>query len=132
MILIGNMRLPDLDCVVYRGYTLNFYYDQAGQICLDLGDKHYEFGMDNANYREDAKLIVNELLDTIARFPNFPGSKLEWFANGNFRDVRLMYKGRVAKVYLVGIPLESKSLSDLSEDAVRVLKHMAESGQYDQ
>jgi hypothetical protein len=33
--------------------------------------------------------------------PNFVGAKLEYFRNGDYRDIRLSYKGRILKVFLV-------------------------------
>jgi hypothetical protein len=48
------------------------------------------------------KIIIDDHLDTITRFeeqPAFYGSKLEYFDNAGFRDVRLIYRGRVLGVW---------------------------------
>ena len=48
--------------------------------------------------------MVDRTLDLITDFrnlPNFAGAKLEYFHNGDFRDIRLSYKGRILKIFLV-------------------------------
>ena len=48
--------------------------------------------------------FVDRTLDLITDFrnqPDFVGAKLEYFHNGDFRDIRLSYKGRILKVFLV-------------------------------
>lgn len=48
--------------------------------------------------------FIDRYLDLITDFrnsPNFAGAKLEYFHNGDYRDIRLSYKGRVLKVFLV-------------------------------
>jgi hypothetical protein len=65
-------------------------------------DKVIEFGEYNTVYQDDMKLIIDDHLDTITRFseyPEFHGSKLTWFQNGSFSDVKLLYCGRILQVY---------------------------------
>ena len=48
--------------------------------------------------------FVDRQLDLITDFrncPNFVGAKLEWFNNGGHRDIKLSYRGRIVKVFLV-------------------------------
>ena len=50
---------------------------------------------------------IDRKLDLITTFPELPeyqGAKLEWFRNGSFRDIRLTYKGRIIKVFLIISP----------------------------
>ena len=66
-------------------------------------DKVIEFGVYNTVYQDDMKMIIDDHLDTITRFsedPKLYGSKLIWFQNGSFSDIKLVYKGRILKVYI--------------------------------
>lgn len=93
-----------VDHLDYRGVRLNFYEDLSGhQILTIWKDAIYEFGVYNTMYKDDAKLLIDEKLDTITRFENDPfsfGAKLEYFENAGYRDIKLSYRGRTIKVYL--------------------------------
>lgn len=111
-----------VDELEYRGQTLKFYEDLSGrQLVTIWKDLLFEFGRDNMSYRDDAKLLVNEYLDTVTRFEEYPelyGSKLEYFQNSGFRDLRLTYRGRILKIYLLrGNP----DLESLKKEAYRTL-----------
>ncbi len=92
-----------LDSMTYRGIAVNFYEDCIGhQVVTMWKDKVIEFGVYNTVYQDDMKMIIDDHLDTITRFseyPEFHGSKLTWFQNGSFSDVKLLYRGRILKVY---------------------------------
>ena len=107
-----------LESFTYRGITVDFYEDCLGhQVVTMWKDKVVEFGTYNLNYQDDMKLIIYDHLDTITRFselPEFHGSKLTWFQNGLFRDVKLLYKGRLLKVYL---NVDENDLFSIIEDA---------------
>ena len=48
-------------------------------------------------------MIIDDHLDTITRFSESPelyGSKLTRFQNGSFSDIKLIYRGRILKVYI--------------------------------
>jgi hypothetical protein len=63
-----------------------------------------DLGLNNIRYKEDMCKWVDRYLDLITEFrdyPNFAGAKLEWFNNSGYRDIRLSYKGRILKVFLV-------------------------------
>lgn len=111
-----------LDSMTYRGITVNFYEDCIGhQVVTMWKDKVIEFGVYNTVYQDDMKMIINDHLDTITRFseyPEFHGSKLTWFQNGSFSDIKLVYKGRVLKVY---IDVNENDLFSIIEDAKRTL-----------
>lgn len=54
-------------------------------------------------YREDMMLLIDDSLDTITRFEEYSdlyGSKLEYFQNASNRDIRLLHRGRILKIYL--------------------------------
>lgn len=93
-----------IDHLDYRGVHLDFYEDLSGHQILTIWENAiYEFGVYNTIYKDDAKLLVDEKLDTISRFENNPfwfGAKLEYFNNAGHRDIRLTYRGRLLKVYL--------------------------------
>ena len=107
-----------IDTVEYRGIKVNLYEDGFGrQIVAIWQNKLLEFGRDNTSYQDDLKMIIDDHLDTISRFeeyPNLYGSKLEYFQNAGSRDLRLIYRGRILKIYLD--PNELK-LEDIKQDA---------------
>jgi len=48
--------------------------------------------------------FVDRELDLITTFPKSPelqGAQMEWFNNNGYRDIRLKYKGRVLKIFLI-------------------------------
>jgi hypothetical protein len=110
------------DILEYRGLKINLYEDVQGrQLVAVWQGKLLEFGRDNTSYRDDLKMIIDDYLDTITRFEGYPelyGSKLSYFQNADFRDVRLIYRGRLLKIYL----LNSEVLADyLIQDAYNAL-----------
>lgn len=111
-----------LDSMTYRGITVNFYEDCIGhQVVTMWKDKVIEFGVYNTVYQDDMKMIINDHLDTITRFseyPEFHGSKLTWFQNGSFSDVKLLYRGRILKVYT---NVNENDLFWMVDDARKVL-----------
>lgn len=111
-----------LDSITYRGVTVNFYEDCIGhQVVTMWKDKVIEFGVYNTVYQDDMKMIIDDHLDTITRFseyPEFHGSKLTWFQNGSFSDVKLLYRGRILKVYT---NVNENDLFWIVDDARKVL-----------
>ena len=106
----------------YRGIQVKFYEDCLGhQIITNWEGKVIEFGAYNLQYQDDMKLIIDDHLDTITRFseyPEFHGSKLTWFQNGSFSDVKLLYRGRILKVYT---NVNENDLFWMVDDARKVL-----------
>ena len=113
-----------LDSMTYRGISVDFYEDCLGhQVVTMWKAKVIEFGVYNTVYQDDMKLIIDDHLDTITRFkdqPEFYGSKLTWFQNGSFRDIKLVYKGRLLKVY---ININENDLFSIVQDAETVLRN---------
>jgi hypothetical protein len=68
------------ETLTYRGISVDFYEDRLGhQIVTMWKDKVIEFGEYNTVYQDDMKMIIDDYLDTITRFseyPEFHGSKL--------------------------------------------------------
>jgi hypothetical protein len=107
-----------IDSFSYRGIDVGFYEDTSGhQITAIWEDNLFQFGVYNTSYRDDMKIIIDDHLDTITRFeeqPAFYGSKLEYFDNAGFRDVRLIYRGRVLGVW-----------ANVSDSTMRVIEEAA-------
>ena len=93
------------DTIEYRGQTINFLSDPSGVQCFAQWDEQLvDLGLNNIYYKEDMCRFIDYRLDLITDFrnsPNFVGAKLEYFHNGDYRDIRLSYKGRILKVFLV-------------------------------
>ena len=110
------------DAFIYRGILVKFYEDCLGhQVVAQWEDKVIEFGEYNTMYKDDMKLIIDDHLDTLTRFednPKYYGSKLIWFQNSGFRDIKLVYRGRILKVY---IKVDQNDLFSIQEDAQNVL-----------
>jgi hypothetical protein len=93
------------DTIEYRGEEINFLSDPSGVQCFaQWRGKLIDLGLNNIYYKEDMCKYIDRELDLITDFrncPNFVGAKLEYFRNGDYRDIRLCYKGRILKVFLV-------------------------------
>lgn len=93
------------DTIEYRGEEINFLSSVDGVQCFaKWNNQLIDLGLNNIYYKEDICKYIDRQLDLITDFrdcPNFIGAKLEYFHNGDFRDIRLCYKGRILKVFLV-------------------------------
>jgi hypothetical protein len=111
-----------LESFTHRGITVDCYEDCIGhQVVFPWRGKVIELGSYNTVYQDDIRMILDDYLDTITRFSEYPelyGSKLTWFQNGSFSDIKLVYKGRILKVY---INPNENDLFSVIEDAKKVL-----------
>lgn len=111
------------DTIEYRGETINFLSDPMGVQCFaQWRGKLVDLGLNNIYYKEDMCKFVDRELDLITDFrdcTDFTGAKLEYFHNGDFRDIRLCYKGRTVKVFLVAGPVNETFLISESERMLR-------------
>jgi hypothetical protein len=93
------------DTISYRDQEINFLSDPSGVQCFAQWDNRLiDLGLNNIYYKEDMCKFVDRELDLITDFrncPDFVGAKLEYFHNGDYRDIRLIYKDRILKVFLV-------------------------------
>lgn len=93
------------DMIEYRGEEVKFLSSVDGVQCFaQWRGKLVDLGINNIHYKEDMCKYIDRELDLITDFrncPNFVGAKLEYFRNGDFRDIRLSYQGRILKVFLV-------------------------------
>lgn len=101
---ISNISIR-YSAIEYRGETINFILDPSGhQVFAEWRGQKIDLGLDNIYYKEDVCRFIDRQLDLITTFPKLPelqGAQLEYFNNAGFRDVRLKYKGRVIRVFLV-------------------------------
>jgi hypothetical protein len=111
------------DTIEYRDQEIQFLSDPSGVQCFaQWRGKLVDLGLNNIYYKEDMCKYVDRELDLITDFrdlPDFAGAKLEYFHNGDFRDIRLCYKGRVLKVFLVAGPVNETFLISESEKMLR-------------
>lgn len=111
------------DTIEYRGETINFLSDPAGDQCFaNWHNQLIDLGLHNREYKEDMCRYVDRELDLITDFrncPDFVGAKLEYFHNGDFRDIRLCYKGRLLKVFLVAGSVDETFLISEAERILR-------------
>lgn len=111
------------DTIRYRDQEINFLSDPSGVQCFaQWRGKLVDLGLNNIYYKEDMCKFVDRELDLITDFrdsPNFVGAKLEYFHNGDFRDIRLCYKGRILKVFLVAGPVNETWIISESERILR-------------
>lgn len=111
-----------IDHLTYRGFDIDFYEDVSGhQLIAIWEDKIFEFGVYNTQAKEDMKLLVDEKLDTVTRFeihPKLYGSKLEYFENSGFRDLRLIHRGRILQIWRTPSP---EDLSFIMQEAFDLL-----------
>lgn len=120
----GTQDSNFVETYTYRGISVDIYNDDYGQqfYCTLFGEE-VGFGAFNLNYREDLKYLIDEKLDVITRFPRFQkfhGSCLRWFNNGEYRDIKLTYRQRVLKVFLVGDP-EKVNFEQLEIESEKIL-----------
>ena len=111
------------DTISYRDQEINFLSDPSGVQCFaQWRGKLVDLGLNNIYYKEDMCGYIDRTLDLITDFrncPNFVGAKLEYFHNGDFRDIRLVYKGRILKVFLVTGEVNETYLISESERVLR-------------
>ena len=111
------------DTIKYRGEEINFLSDPSGVQCFaQWNNQLVDLGLNNIHYKEDMCRFVDHELDFITDFrnsPNLVGAKLEYFNNGGCRDIKLSYKGRTLKIFLVVGSVDETILISESE---RILK----------
>ena len=93
------------DTIKYRDQEVNILSDPSGVQCFaQWNNQLIDLGLNNIYYKEDMCKFIDRQLDLITDFrdcPNFTGAKLEYFHNGDYRDIRLLYLDRILKIFLV-------------------------------
>ena len=102
------------DTIEYRNEIIDFLSSVDGVQCFaQWRGKLVDLGLNNIQYKEDLCHLVDYELDFISDFrdcSDFTGAKLEYFRNGDFRDIKLSYKGRILKIFLVADKVDETSL----------------------
>ena len=97
------------DTIKYRDQEVNILSDPSGVQCFaQWNNQLIDLGLNNIYYKEDICKFIDRQLDLITDFrdcPNFVGAKLEYFHNGDYRDIRLSYYDRILKIFLVAGPV---------------------------
>jgi hypothetical protein len=111
------------DEIEYRNQKIVFLSDPAGDQCFaNWCNQLIDLGLNNQAYKEDMCRYIDRELDLITDFrdsPDFTGAKLEYFHNGAYRDIRLLYKGRILKVFLVAGEINETWIISESERILR-------------
>jgi hypothetical protein len=111
------------DTIEYRGETIDFLSSVDGVQCFaQWQGELIDLGLNNIYYKEDLCRFIDRRLDLITDFrdsPNFVGAKLEYFQNGDFRDIKLSYRGRILKIFLVAGLVNEIALISESEKILR-------------
>lgn len=99
----------------YRGIHLDLYLDELNQELFTFWPETNElvsFGSYNADFREDAKYLIDRQLDLITDDfgEGIIGAKLEYFDNAGHRDIRLVYQNRIIKIFLV---INAKQINEI-------------------
>lgn len=96
-------HLPISDTLDYRGYHIHFELEPGGaQMTAEWQGAKLDFGLDNIDYKNDMRHIIDDFEDTLVELHD--GAKLVRFQNGPVQDVKLVYNGRIIKVYLLTNP----------------------------
>ena len=107
------------DAITYRDHEIEFLSDPTGVQCFGkCNDWLVDLGLNNIYYKEDMCRFIDRQLDLITDFrdsPNFAGAQLSYFNNGGFRDIKLSFKGRILKIFLVAGPVNEKWIISESE-----------------
>ena len=110
------------DTITYRDQEINFLSDPAGVQCFaQWNGELVDLGLNNIYYKEDICKFIDRRLDLITDFrdcPNFVGAKLEYFHNGDYRDIRLSYQDRILKIFLVAGPVDETWLISESKKII--------------
>jgi hypothetical protein len=107
------------DTISYRDQEVNILSDPSGVQCFaQWNNQLIDLGLNNIYYKEDICRFIDRQLDLITDFrnsPDFAGAKLEYFHNGDYRDIRLSYRGRIIKVFLIAGDVNEIQLISESE-----------------
>lgn len=109
-------KMAELD---YRGYHVDFLFDDAGQQAIaEFDNEIISFGAYNTWYKDEMKDIIDRKLDTICDSLNTFGAKLMYFDNAGYRDAKLMYRQRVMKIYLLADEYTEEEWAKVKEDMI--------------
>ena len=112
-----------IDSLDYRGVHLDFFQDAPSrQVYINYQGNQVFFGINNSLYSDDAKKLIDFDLDYICSFKK-ANALLKYFDNSGSRDIVLLQKRRILKVYLVS---PSLNLDEVKRDAEAVAMYELE------
>lgn len=111
------------DILDYRGIHVDFYADSEFlQIIAVFNDQKLPLGYGNYDYKAEIRKVIDLQLDTISEFREItPGARLLYFDNYTNKDIKLVYKGRILKIYLI-FDENNLNLAEIIQDSENCLK----------
>ena len=111
-----------IDSLFYRNTYVEFFEEPIShQIYTIFDNQPLYFGINNTLYHEDMKKFIDFKLDQIHIFKQ-EQAILKYFDNNGFRDIVLLHRRRIIKVYLSSY----WALDDIVLDAAEVLHKINE------
>ena len=118
--LLYNTFIDQMD---YRGIHVDFHSDgNFLQVIAELNNKTIPLGFCNYDYKAEIRKVIDLELDTIDTFSDLTScARLLFFDNYTNKDIKLVYRGRILKIYPV-FDENSLNLAEIRKDSVSVLK----------
>lgn len=114
--------------VNYRGYELGIWDDDNGQqFYTYINDEEIGFGSFNTNFQDDLEFLVDMRLDFIFDYGDWDldlfGGHLQWFNNGGHRDIELVYRQRILKIWVISDPqrVDEKLVQNILEEGKMIM-----------
>lgn len=112
-----------VDKMDYRGIHVDFYADNSFlQIIAEWNGQKMPLGYGNYDYKAEIRKVIDLQLDTIDTFSDIiTGARLMFFDNFTNKDIKLVYNGRILKVYPV-FDEKSLNIAEIKKDSIKCLK----------
>lgn len=112
-----------VDKMDYRGIHVDFYADNSFlQIIAEWDGQKIPLGYGNYDYKVEIRKVIDLQLDTIDTFSDIiTGARLMFFDNFTNKDIKLVYNGRILKVYPV-FDEKSLNIAEIKKDSIKCLK----------
>ena len=111
------------DQMDYRGIHVDFCSDGSFlQVIAEWNGKKVPLGFCNYDYKAEIKKVIDLQLDTVDTFSELTtGARLMFFDNGGNKDLKLVYRGRILKIYPI-FDETSLNLAEIRENSKKCLK----------
>ena len=112
------------EVINYRNYEIPIISDLQGDyFYFKWNNEIVDLGYHPVDTKETICAFIDRKLDLISNFsslgPEYEGACLRYFNNEGYRDVKLSYRGRVIKIFLVIDEIDPISLH---QEAVKLLQ----------
>lgn len=133
-IIYSNLKFSAIEgepvtIINYRGYELGIWNDDAGQqFYTYINDDEIGFGSFNTDFQDDLEFLVDMRLDFIFDYGDLDlelfGGHLQWFDNGGHRDIKLVYRQRILKIWVISDPQRAndKLVQQIKEEGKELLE----------